>query len=116
MFDSETDGWCVSHDLREDRSTQGTSDTGKPVRRTGSKTCSTQQDTDKSKDKSKISVILTDKPKSSMDIPLRIALSGQAQRRVDDPSSSLPNDTDKNKQKRFVGDRGRTSEAMRRHI
>ena len=87
---------CGSHDLHQGRPRKGTCDTGKPVRRTRTKTYSTQQDTDKSKWKSKmISPILTDKPKSSKNIHLRIVLSRHAQRREDDPPSSVPNDTDK---------------------
>ena len=78
MSDTETGGQYVSHVLRQDRTTRGTSDTGKPVRRTRTKTCSKQQDTDKSKGKSKtISAILTHKPKTSTDIPLVILISGQ---------------------------------------
>ena len=89
MSDSETDDQCVGHYRHQDRPTKGTSDTVKPVRRTRSKTYSTQ-DTDKSRGKSKmISAILTDKPKLSTDIPLGIVLSGQAQRREGNTPSPL---------------------------
>ena len=80
----------------------------KPVRRTPTKTYSTHQDTNKSKGQSKIiPAILTDKPKSSTDIPLGIVLSGQAQRREDNPSSPIPNNTDKSKPKRYVSDKSK---------
>ena len=70
MSDTETDGWCVSHDLYQDRPTKGTSDTRKPVRRIRTNASSTQQDTDTSEVKTKmISAIQTDRLKSSTDFP-----------------------------------------------
>ena len=81
---SATDGWCVKHDLHQYRLKKGTSDAGKPVRWTRTETYSTQQDTDKSKEKSKtISAMMTDKPKSTTDILVGMVLSGQVQRRED---------------------------------
>ena len=116
MSDIETDDRCVSHDLHQNRPTEGTFDTGKPVRRTRTKPFR-HQDTDKNKEKSKmISVILIDKLKSSTDNLLGTVLSGHAQRREDSPSSPLPIDNDESKLKRYVTVRGGTDdETARRH-
>ena len=115
MSDTETDGRSVSHDLHQDRPTKGTSDTGKPVRRTRSKPIRHNKILTEGKSRL-ISAILIDKPKSSSDNPLGVVLSEQAEGHEDNQPSRVLNDTDKTKQKRYVSDRGKTGAATARHI
>ena len=100
-------------DLHQDRRTKGTSDTGKPIRRTRTKTYSTQQVTDKRNGKSKtISAIRTDKQRSSTDISIRMVLSEQAQLREVNPPAPLP---DESKQSQNDDDRDKKGEATVSH-
>ena len=116
MCDTETDDNCVSHDLHQHQPKKVTPDTGKLVRRTRTQTYSTQQDTDKSREKFKIIfAILSPNPRSSIDIsPGRVRL-GLAQLRKVNPPSLLPNDTDMSKQKQYVSVRDRLDKATARH-
>ena len=103
MSDAKTYGHCVSQRSPTRSAHESYVRYWKPVRRTRTITYSTQQDTYKSKEKSKtISAILTDKPRSSIDILLGRVLLGQVQRRDDNPPSVIPNNTDKSKQKELV--------------